>query len=232
MKIAQATVGLGVCMLLGAASVHAAELGFYVGGAYGTASKDVDIAPFNTLDSDINAFYEYTATQRASTIDTDGSGYSFYGGYRFLSWLAVEAGYMNIGKVNYRSSAEGFFPPPANSTVPDFTPLTKSLTANSGGIAVSVLGVLPLSYRWEAFGRAGALFATNEFSSYLADNQSAVRGRVSESSTDLLGGVGIDFLLAEVYTLRAEYIRVFDAGDSSTGEGDVDLLTIGVTVRF
>ena len=47
-----------------------------------------------------------------------------------------------------------------------------------------------------------------------------------------LAGAGVGFTFAEIYTLRGEYQRVFDAGDDTVGEGDQDLVTVGVTVKF
>ena len=39
--------------------------------------------------------------------------------------------------------------------------------------------------------------------------------------------------LAEIYNIRLEYGRVFDAGDDSTlDEADVDMATLNVTVSF
>jgi hypothetical protein len=38
--------------------------------------------------------------------------------------------------------------------------------------------------------------------------------------------------LAEVYTLRAEFTRIFDAGSDVFGEADADLVSIGLTVAF
>ena len=36
----------------------------------------------------------------------------------------------------------------------------------------------------------------------------------------------------EIYSVRAEYLRVFDVGDEFTGEGDIDMISLGVTVAF
>ena len=40
------------------------------------------------------------------------------------------------------------------------------------------------------------------------------------------------FTFAEIYTVRIEYQRVFDAGDENTDEADLDMAIIGVTVAF
>ena len=36
----------------------------------------------------------------------------------------------------------------------------------------------------------------------------------------------------EIYDLRLEFQRIFDAGDETTGEADLDMISLGVTVVF
>ena len=102
----------------------------------------------------------------------------------------------------------------------------------TSGITVAGLGVWPLSYRWEVYGRAGVLFASNTASVYYADIQGPARTEFSENSVDLLAGVGTSFNFLEIYDLRLEYQRVFDAGDEAIGEGDTNTLSIGISVMF
>ena len=58
------------------------------------------------------------------------------------------------------------------------------------------------------------------------------RGEFSENSVDALVGIGTSLNFLEIYDFRLEYQRVFDAGDEATGEGDVDMISVGVTVVF
>ena len=209
----------------------AAELGFYVGGSYGNGSKSIDKALFGNYATQVFNDIGFLPAQFSSTIDTSNPGYGFVAGYRLFPHLAVEGGYMEIGKVRYEARTAGSYLQSDGTQIPD-TP-TMSINAKTGGFALSALGILPLSYRWELYGRAGLMFSSNERTLFLAGNVLSGKEQVTGSSTDFLVGAGASFTFAEIYGLRAEYQRVFDAGDSDTvGEGDVDLVTVGVTVQF
>jgi hypothetical protein len=208
----------------------AAELGFYVGGQYGTASKDEDAS---TLDALTLGFYddlEYAPSVRTNRFESEETTWGFFGGYRLLQNLAFEAGYMSIGKEVLRESSSGTF---FGGETPEPESWITSFGVRSTGFALSALGVLPITYNWEIFARGGVYLASNTLSLY-AINQEGFGGadQVTESSADFLVGAGAGYTLAEVYQLRAEYQRILDAGSSEFGEADVDLLTIGITVRF
>ena len=221
------TLGL---IALGAAwmpwqSATAAELGIYAGVAYAQVDNQVDKGAFDAQAIDILLGQDFVPATATTSFDAKGPGYSFVVGYRMFPWLAVEGGYMDLGKVSYRIASDG---------IQGGVPATANLSLNtkSSGIALSALGILPLSYRWEVYGRVGALFATNRLSLFLSDSIGDASGTLSNSKTNALAGVGISMSLAEIYAVRAEYQRVFSAEAERIGKGDVDLLTIGVTVQF
>lgn len=216
---------LGVASLCGAAPVQAAQFGLYVGGYYGDVSKDVTQQPFDDFTAFIAQELEFIPLQASTTFDDKDSGYGFLVGYRLTPYLAVEGNYVDLGKVTYRNSSTGTFEG-------EPVALETSLTADTSGLGISVLGILPVSYRWEVYGRAGVLIATNDLDIFLTDGVGRVSDTTSESSTDLFGGAGLSFSFAEIYQARLEYQRVFDAGDEVTGEGDVDLISLGITVTF
>jgi hypothetical protein len=234
---------LTVAGLLAAQAAAAAETGFYVGGFYGTADKDDGIGIYNSFTSFVQQQFGYVPlAQQTPTLDTKTQSYGFVGGYRLFQHFAIEGGYMQLGSVKYRFRGNGVYPPPAqdptlplNPALPTTdtpTDLLVNVDNEIGGIAVSALGILPISYRWELYGRAGVMFSTHNFKYYINDVVGPLKDQFSESSTDLLAGVGASFMLAEVYTIRAEFIRVFDAGNKDNGQADVDVLNVGVTVKF
>jgi hypothetical protein len=224
---------LGV-VLFGAMPVHAAEPGLYVGFLYGDSSKDFDAGPFAAITT---AFYDdidFVADARAPSQAEKGESYGFLAGYRLNQYLAFEGGYVYLGKHSYRESATGFFIPDDPELPPSAEDWSVSFTSRSKGFALSALGILPISYSWEVYGRAGVFLASNTLSFY-ANSPSfsgPLRTQFSESSTDWLAGVGISLSLAEVYQIRAEFTRIFDAGKPVFGEADVDLINVGITVAF
>lgn len=231
-----------VARILGAAVIlavpvfcsQAAELGFYVGGSYGNGSKTVDKATYDQFALTVYDAYGFVSDGNVvSSIDKENPGYGFVAGYRLNTHLAVEGGYMDLGKFRYQAISGGGFINSDDPTVLNPGVLNQSANSKTAGFALSALGILPLNYRWELYARAGVLFASNELTLFLIDDLGrSDKARLTGSSTDLLAGAGAGFTFAEIYTLRAEYQRVFDAGDDTVGEGDQDLATVGVTVRF
>jgi OOP family OmpA-OmpF porin len=210
-------------------AAQAAQPGFYVGGFYGQTKKQIDIAGFDTYATTQifpNPAVQLTVESMSSTLDDGDAGYGFLGGYRFTPHFAVEGGYVDLGKVVYRANARG------NITgIP--TDAVLNVDTETSGITVSALGVWPLSYRWEVYGRAGALFSSNDFTLFYDDvEQNPRRDEFSESDVDVLVGVGTSYNFLEIYDLRLEFQRIFDAGDETTGEADLDMISLGVTVVF
>jgi hypothetical protein len=218
-----------VCAVAGIATVGSAQaqqLGFYVGGNYGLTEKEAEKEPFDALALLIYDEIQYTAQQSTSKLDAKDAGFGFVAGYRLLPNFAVEGGYMELGSVAYRANATGAF-----GAAP--SDLALNLDTETSGIALSALGILPISYRFEVYARAGLLFSTTDFSIYVTDGIDSARNSFSESSTDYLAGVGAGFGFAEVYTARIEFDRIFEAGsEDAGGEGDVDMISLGFTVAF
>jgi hypothetical protein len=217
-----------VAALATAASVpnaEAGQIGFYIGANYGQTEKDVVIGDFDVYAAQNYDAFGFTVVSGTSSIDDSFNGYGFYGGYRFTPHFAVEGGYLNLGSFKYRSRVNGNIGGLPSAAAFNYD-------GETSGISVAALGVWPLSYRWEVYGRAGALFSTNTATLYYADAQGPIRGEGSEGDVDLLAGIGTSFNFLEIYDLRLEYQRVFDAGDKAIGEGDADTISIGISVVF
>ena len=229
-KTSRFLLPVALCALVAPAGAHAAEPGFYVGGFYGKTDKEESDAALNNI---ALSFYNDDSLQfqlltRQSRFDREDTTWGFLAGYQLFNNLAFEGGYLSLSKDVLRETATGVYV--AQNSPESWT---TSFGVRSSGFAISALGTLPLSYDWELFARGGVYLATNSLSYYVV-NQSGFGGadETNKSSADLLAGVGISMRLAEVYQLRAEVMRVFDAGADDYGESDVDMLTIGVTVRF
>lgn len=228
----RAFAAVAVVAALASTPAGAAELGFYVGFLYGDRSKDFDIDNFSSLAGEIYENLEHVPEVRSYSTEENGESYGFLAGYRLTQHIAFEGGYLYLGKQSYRENSTGFFFPDEGD--PQAEAWDLSLTSVTSGFAVSALGILPISYSWEVYARAGVYFGSNTLS-YWA-NSAAVNGAnandFNKSSTDWLAGAGISMSLAEVYTLRAEFTRIFDAGADVFGEADADLVSIGLTVAF
>ena len=218
-----------------AGAAQAAELGVYAGVTYAMSKKDSTRSVFEQEALDIAALASYEPLTRTATLDSEDQAYGFVVGWRMSEHIAFEGGYMDLGDVAYREHSTGLFFNPSDPDVPpEAGTLQQNIDSSTSGIQVSVLGILPLSYRWELYARGGVLIANNTESVFVADdlgNTGNLRG--TKSGFDMLAGAGISFSVAEIYNLRLEYQRVFDAGEDATlDEADVDLAMLNVTVSF
>lgn len=204
-------------------TAHAAQLGPYVGGAYGVTERDFDIGPFDRFFLDY--FYPevgLTPVEHTSSLDTKDKGYSALIGYRISAHFAIEGMFLDLGEMTYTATTEALLDDEP------FTADTK-MVAEVSGIGLYALGIWPLSYRWELYARGGVQFTTPRLRARISN---LIIDFGNDSATDFVGGVGIAMSIMDIYGLRLEYSRVFDAGDDNTAEGDADFFSLGVIVAF
>lgn len=224
--IASVQSAIATCLLF-AASAGAAERGFYAGGFYGESKSELEEAPFAVTALVVYDDFGFAPQQITSSFDAGDSTYSFFAGYRWLRNLAFEIGYLDLGSVEYADQASGIF---VETGEPENW--NQRITSSTGGFTLSALGILPLNHRMEAFVRGGVLLSSGEIRFRISDGAASAAQSGSKSDVDFLAGAGLGFTFAEIYTLRAEYQRVFDAGDEATGEADADLYAVGISVVF
>lgn len=224
-------------LLLASLPAAAVEQGFYVGGYYGMSDIKMDESVFAFHNDSIYADFGFFPFDSESRFDSEDDGYGFFGGYRMNRNIAFEAAYMEIGETTFNDDSIGFFDD--GSANPPVENWTQSTRRGLSGIAVSALGIWPLTYRAELFGRAGAMFSSTELRVHLSDGIGELSGETSESDVDWLVGIGGSFTFADIYAIRLEYQRVFDAGkssdeftDAALGESDVDIISLGFSVTF
>jgi OOP family OmpA-OmpF porin len=187
---------LCLVVLIVAATVpaSASDTGFYLGAGIGRSSID------------ILEFYP----SLGDSLDQENSAYKVYGGYRFLKFLAVEAGYTDLG------SPQGM-----ERNVPEH-PERAEVSVN--GLDAFVVGILPVSQVVDIYAKAGLM-------SWDTDITSIQDGEVifseSTSGTDTAFGIGIGIWVGKNVTLRGEG-EWFTIGDYST----VALYTFNVTYTF
>ena len=213
---------------VGTGTARAAQLGIYAGISYSMVDKDSNRSDYaNEALAVYNAF-GFTPLTSTASFDAKDSSYGFVVGWRLSEHIALEGGYMDLGDVSYRDRSTGLFDntPPAENWA-------QNVETSTSGITFSALGILPLSYRWEVFLRGGVMISNSEESVFITDGVGSEKLRATQSGFDLFAGAGVSFSIAEIYNLRLEYGRVFDAGDDSTlDEADVDMATLNVTVSF
>jgi hypothetical protein len=214
----------GVC----AGNARAAQLGIYAGISYAMAEKDATRSVFEDEAFAIYDAFGFTPQTTTGSFDSKDSSYGFVVGWRLTEHIALEGGYMDLGEVVYRDRSTG-----SRATVPGLQNWAQNVESSTSGIALSALGIWPLSYRWEVYARAGVLISNNTESIFITDNVNSESLRASKSGADLLAGVGVSFSIVEIYQVRLEFGRVFDAGEDDTlDEADVDMATLNIAVSF
>jgi OOP family OmpA-OmpF porin len=101
--------------------------GFYVGGAFGQTSADIDGASMQGFGSSVD-------------VDDTDTGYKLFGGYNFMKHFSVEAGYVDVGESSIDATAGT---------------LTSSMTAEADGFSASAVGILPIGERFNVFAKYG-----------------------------------------------------------------------------
>ena len=171
-------------------SADALENPWYVGGGVGQSKAD-------------------DACDGVSSCDDTDTGWKLFGGYRFTQYVAVEAGYVDLGEFSGNVSGIG-------------------VSAEATGVTAHVVGTLPINDRFSLLGRLGTIYADVDVKA------SAFGISVSEDdqSFAFAAGLGAEVNITDQFSLRAEYELFKDIGDDNTGEDDVYLASVSAVFRF
>lgn len=212
------------------ASVEAVEPGFYFGAGAGqttfdAAQREIDTAVSDAFFSELGLLF---IPEPEASLDDHDTGFTGLVGYRFNRALAAEAAYVDLGELTYTATGRA-------GVLGGMTtvPARADLNVETTGVAVSLLGILPSSERWELFLRGGVFLADTEtVFTGSAGTFSADFGSASESSTDYLAGIGATVHFGKRWSARAEYRRFLDVGDEDVSERDIELLGLSLLLRL
>jgi len=154
-----------------------------------------------------------TGVTNSSVKDT-GTGIKLGGGYAFNRNFAVEGAYVDLGKATVSGT---------------FLGVNFSDTRKASGLVVVGVGMLPLGNQFTLLGRAGVINAT------VKEDASAGGFSASDKSTKVKTtfGIGASYGFTPQFAVRADFDTYRKLGDSNTtGEGTVDMISIGVVYKF
>lgn len=154
-------------------------------------------------------------------------GYNFTFGYRFTRYLAAELSLAQFGSVESTGRAD------VEST--DGTvPVSVKVGFSAGGPMISAIGILPINDKFEVYGRLGYLFtsAEREISSRVDGERGGLVGGIEGDSHDVVLGVGAAYNVNQIYAMRLEYQQLELGEADNTGEEKVNVISLGVVVRF
>lgn len=140
--------------------------------------------------------------------DDKDNAWRILGGYQFNKNLAVELGYTDAGEAS----------------------------ASGGGLNVAVSGKIwevvavgswPFAQNFSAYGKLGLYRGDSDLTTNVPGFSNE-----SESNTDLTYGIGVRWDFAKNLGARLEYQIYKDMGGGNIGEGDVDVISVGVIWKF
>lgn len=217
-----------LCAGVGAA--HAGDPGFYVGGGIGQARYD------DSLTSQIRSAYAndpgYSFVSADLTDDTD-QAWKLFGGYRFLPWLGVELGWVDLGEVS------------SNYVLRSQVPLTNATANIDGrytvaGPSATVFGELDFNDRTSGILRVGMYNAQFDYDE-TGTGADGLAHRFSNSKdyTKLTYGLGLNVRVTPNWDVRLDWDRYtnvgsrFDLRNETNGRFDhIDFVSMNVAYRF
>lgn len=223
-------VGLITSMLLVAGTAAAQDDGFYAGAGVGWGSASL---PKSQITNSIAyGFYLVDAPLQTWSAKTDESAmmWSAFAGYRFLNYLAIEAGYLDTGSVTYTGHGT------ADLIGYGVVDAKAKLDWGATGWPVSVLGIWPVDETWAVFGRAGAYFGDVKDDLHLklsdATSTGSSNGHYSKGTTEFIGGVGVDAMFMNQWAARFEWLTIPSLGNNDTGDADWNAFQFSLLYRF
>jgi OmpA-OmpF porin, OOP family len=143
------------------------------------------------------------------TCDKGDTAFSAFVGHQIDKFAAIEAGYTDLGK--YSASRPG-----------------GSGSTAIKGFELSGIGSMPFGARFSLIGRVGVFrWNRDQSSSGTGGNFSQ-----SKSGTDLTFGFGMRFNFTNNFSMRVQYQRYRDIGDTATNSSDIDVISAGALFSF
>ena len=202
---------MGVATGFGAAcTAQAADDGWYLGAGVGRSNGGL-----SGIDTTL-AGYGVTS---ASTVGDTATAWKLLGGYQINKYFGVEGAYAKLGQYSISSTVSA---PGAG--------LGAATWEANNVWSLAALGYVPIQDHFSAFGKLGVAYSKVNFnySDTVGDVVSA-----GKNTTSPLFGVGLKFDFNERASLRGEFERYQNLGDSTiTGQSSVNVWSLGMQYRF
>ncbi len=216
--------------------------GMYVVGSVGHAgyiNTSIQSANNDTLSGNSNTTSNGVAVHNLNNLhsiqDISRTGFKLQLGYEFSPNLAIEGGYVDLGKTTYsatyKSSDTTWLSPfsPATTSTGTITRTNKVTGWNVGG-----LGIIPINNSFSVFAKLGLanmkLKKSNSGTGFFATTSES-----TDTKIEPYYGIGASFYPSRDHSLgiRAEWERFSKAGNlDQDGTADATLMTVGVSSKF
>jgi OOP family OmpA-OmpF porin len=197
MKKGRWLVSFGLLAAAAAGPAAAQDQGLYLGGSVGYSQ------------------FKDSCKQLPVPCEGEDTGVRAFGGYQFNRYVAVEAGFANLGK----ATGSGSLGPGAQGSF--------QLEVKEAWDLTAVFGI-PVTDRLSGLVRGGmyrARTTLNIQETGFPDTQDG------GTNSGFSYGAGAEFRLGNI-GVRAEWQRYENVGVASTGEDDIDVFSVGLIIRF
>lgn len=187
------------------------NLGWYGGANIGQSTANIDEARITSglLGSGLVA--------GPFNLDERDGAYKIFGGYQFNPYFSVEAGYFDLGRFGFSTTTT-----PAGTLSGDI---------KIKGLNLDLVGTLPMTDKFSAFGRIGVTHARAQDSFVGSGAVNVLNPNPSSRDTNLKVGLGLQYAFTDALSLRAEIER-YRIDDAVGNRGDVDMASLGLVYRF
>ncbi|MBL8483330.1 MAG: outer membrane beta-barrel protein [Rhodocyclaceae bacterium] len=198
---------------IAALSVAAAQAGdFYVLGAAGRSTLDLDKS---RIDAElVNA----GAANLSSSGDKHDTGYKLQLGYQFSPYLAVEGGYIDLGRADYTAR---------------FTGGNLDAHVKAQGWNIEAVGIWPINDQFNLFAKLGAIVARVKVDGNVSGGGITLQAADKVTRTRPTWGIGAGYAFNKNLALRLEYEWFDKLGDTErTTQFDARLISLGLAYKF
>jgi OOP family OmpA-OmpF porin len=188
-----------------------ANSAWYMGAGVGQSRAHIDAAPT------IRGLTATGATLNSYSADNRDIGFKVFGGKQLNRYIAIEAGYFDLGKFSFDATTSG------NGALHGETEFR--------GVNIDLVGQLPVTQRLSLLARAGMQYAKGE--SHFSGNRlyATNPNPAKETRRNPKVGLGLEYKLSEALALRGEVER-YRVNDSQANRSDVDLASVSLVYKF
>ena len=148
---------------------------------------------------DVSSEDQTFISNNGGKIDETDTGFKVFGGYRVNNYVAIEGFYADFGEASIEVNGN-------------------KATMGSDSLGISVVGVIPVTERFELFGKVG-------LHAWDVELESNVGVFSNEDGTDTMFGFGAAYTINQV-SIRAEY-----EGYTVENE-DISMMSVGIAYKF
>jgi hypothetical protein len=200
--------------------------GLSFGGGYGRAENAYDTGfiddPYVSITAAAGDKLKFTSSSVHRWDNTWWGG----AGYMLSDYFGIDAMFLHVGELTHRASGE------VKTSTGD-EPLTDTAAVTSHGPALSMRIRLPLAESFAVDVRLGDYYARTALTSGTLFKSKYTAGTQIHTGSTLLAGVGGAYTFAGHWSVRLDYLRVNDAGDSANvGKYSANLATVGASFTF